>query len=316
MYRDLKDLESYRELVADADAVIVGSCVPDGVSVGRFVQATARGVKAFYDLDTPTTLARLRERDYEYISQELIPGYDVYLTFTGGPMLERLVRRYGAKSAHALHCSVDADRYRPVRAPLLFDLGYLGAYSPDRQGGLERLLIEPARRAPELKFVVAGPQYPKSIQWPANVTRIEHLVEADHVDFYAQCRFTLNLTRATMIRAGYSPSVRLFEAAACGTPVISDRWRGIDTFLSPGREIVLARTASEVLNVLQNWQESRRMSLALAARRRVLNEHTARHRARALEDHIHRILGRPLAALKRLSALGDPTRDRRVPPLV
>src|SRR5581483_548045 len=116
------------------------------------------------------------------------------------------------------------------------DLSYLGTYSLDRQPVLERLLIEPARRAPQLRFAVAGAQYPDGIEWPANVERIEHVAPAEHPEFYASSRFTLNVTRADMVRAGYSPSVRLFEAAACGVPIISDYWQGLETFFQPGEE--------------------------------------------------------------------------------
>jgi spore maturation protein CgeB len=140
--------------------------VPEGVAVGRVVQAQATGAVAFYDIDTPVTLAKLERGDVEYISADLIPDYDLYLSFTGGPTLERLERSYGSPAARALYCSVDPDLYAPVAADPRWDLSYLGTYSDDRQPMLERLLIEPARRAPHLRFVVAGPQYPASIAWP------------------------------------------------------------------------------------------------------------------------------------------------------
>ncbi len=283
-YSGLEDLERYRDAVADADAVIVGSYVPDGVDVGRWVQRTAKGVVAFYDIDTPVTLAKLERGDYEYLSPALIPDYDVYFSFTGGPTLDRLMERYGSPAARALYCSVDPELYPALERRKRWDLSYLGTYSPDRQPTLERLLIEPARRAPHLRFVVAGPQYPADIAWPGNVERIDHVPPSEHPDFYAESRFTLNVTRADMIRAGFSPSVRLFEAAACRTPIISDIWDGIDTLLAPDREIVLARSADEVLAVLDTWPEARRAALGEAAQQRILAEHTAAHRASALES--------------------------------
>jgi spore maturation protein CgeB len=286
LYRDLDELESFRTEIAKADAVIVGSYVPDGVAVGRLVQETARGVTAFYDIDTPVTLAKLKRGDHEYLSPELIPGYDVYLSFTGGPTLERLMRRHGSPAARPLYCSVDPEAYPRLDAPKRWDLSYLGTYSPDRQPKLEALLIEPARRAPHLRFVVAGPQYPDDVAWPANVERIEHVAPLDHPAFYAASRFTLNVTRADMVRAGWSPSVRLFEAAACGTPIVSDMWDGIDALLAPDREIVLAEGSERVLDVLDRWPEERRSSLADAARARVLAQHTAAHRAGELEAHL------------------------------
>jgi spore maturation protein CgeB len=292
LYADLPSLERHRAAIAKADAVIVGSYVPDGVAVGRLVQSCATGVTAFYDIDTPVTLAKLEARDYEYLSPDLIPGYGLYLSFTGGPTLRRIEERYGSPAARALYCSVDPAAYLPSDRAKRWDLGYLGTYSPDRQPPLEMLLIEPARRAPHLRFVVAGPQYPESIAWPANVERIEHVPPRDHAEFYASSRFTLNVTRADMIRAGYSPSVRLFEAAATGTPIISDSWPGLDTILAPSREILTAVDADDVLSVLTEMPEPRRRALAEAARRRVLERHSAAHRALELESYLREAIAR------------------------
>lgn len=294
LYQDRAELASRWEAeIAGAHAVIVGSYVPEGVAVGRMVQATARGITGFYDIDTPVTLAKLERGDDEYLSPELIPGYDLYLSFTGGPTLDLLMRRYGSPNAQVLYCSVDEAAYRPMRdQPARWDLSYLGTYSPDRQPVLERLLIAPARRAPQLRFVVAGAQYPADIDWPANVERVEHVPPAEHPAFYAASRFTLNVTRADMVRAGYSPSVRLFEAAACATPVISDVWSGIDTLFTPGEEILLTRTTEEVLEILLDYPENRRRRLAEAARNRMLAQHTAAHRAMELEGHLMATISR------------------------
>jgi spore maturation protein CgeB len=297
-YESLRDLARYRDAVENADAVIVGSYVPEGVQVGRWVQGEAGGVTAFYDIDTPVTLAKLERGDFEYLSPDLIPGFDVYFSFTGGPTLDRLMQRYGSPAARALYCSVDPDAYPALDLPKRWDLSYLGTYSSDRQPPLERLLIEPARRAPHLRFVVAGPQYPADIDWPENVERIDHVPPAQHPQFYAASRFTLNVTRADMIQAGYSPSVRLFEAAACATPIVSDIWDGLDTLFVPGREIVLARGPEEVLDVLTDPSPETRRELAAAARRRVLAEHTAAHRAKALEAGLREALGRRRSALR------------------
>ncbi len=292
-YKDLEDLKRFTADVAGADAVLVGSYVPEGVAVGRWAQETARGVVAFYDIDTPVTLAKLERGDYEYLAPEVIPGYDVYFSFTGGPTLDRLMEQYGSPAARALYCSVDAEAYAPMPVPKRWDLSYLGTYSIDRQPTLDRLLLEPARRAPELRFVVAGPQYPDDIVWPTNVERLHHVPPADHPAFYAASRFTLNVTREDMIRAGYSPSVRLFEAAACATPIISDIWDGIDTLLEPGREIILAESADEVLEVLR--RPAAEGEIGEQARRRILAAHTAAHRAETLERELVAAMERGLA---------------------
>ncbi|MBC4017231.1 glycosyltransferase [Siccirubricoccus deserti] len=302
LYRDLDGLQLWREEIACADAVILGSFVPEGVAVGRLLQQTAQGTTAFYDIDTPVTLAKLARGDHEYLSPELIRGFDLYLSFAGGPALDQLMRHYGSPDARVLYCSVDEAAYRPLDLPHRWDLSYLGTYSSDRQPTLERLLLEPARRAPDLRFVVAGPQYPDAIAWPSNVDRLEHVPPGDHAAFYASSRFTLNVTRADMIRTGWSPSVRLFEAAACGTPVISDTWEGLETLLVPGEEILLADGPEAVLGALRGMPEEVWRRLAAAARHRVLAEHTAGHRAAELEAYLREAMTRRRAAV--------PTRER------
>lgn len=283
-YESVDALETYRARIAEADAVIVGSYVPDGIRVGAFVHAHAGGTTAFYDIDTPVTLAALESDSCAYLAVEQVPCYEHYLSFTGGPTLALLEQRYGSPSAHALYCSVDPALYAPTDAAPRYDLGYLGTYSADRQPMLETLLIEPARRLPWGRFVIAGPQYPRDLLLPPNVERIEHVPPRDHAAFYGDCRFTLNVTRADMTRMGHSPSVRLFEAAACGTPIISDMWDGLDAFFTPGEEIVTARTTEAVLDALATVDEARRARIAAAARRRVLAAHTADHRAAELES--------------------------------
>jgi spore maturation protein CgeB len=300
LYRDLRELERYRPALALADAAIIGSFVPDGITVGTWVQRVAEGVTAFYDIDTPVTLASLARGDCTYLTPAQIRDYDLYLSFTGGPTLQALAQRYGAPAARALYCSVDDEAYRPVARVPRYDLGYLGTYSADRQDSLDRLLLEPARRMPNRRFLVGGAQYPDSRHWPPNVTHLEHVPPGAHAEFYGSCRFTLNVTRAEMIRAGFSPSVRLFEAGACAAPVISDRWDGIDSFFTPDREILLAESTEQVLDVLATWSEPRRQALAAAARRRTLRQHTAAHRAAELEAYLLGAIGgatRQLAAV-------------------
>lgn len=279
--------ERFAEDVRTADAVIVGSYVPDGVAIGEWATATAGRVSAFYDIDTPVTLAKLAAGDFEYLAPDLIPRYDLYLSFTGGPTLRRLEDEFGSPAARPLYCSVDPDLYQPDDAVERdLDLGYLGTWSADRQPTVDRFLIEPARALPQRRFAVAGPQYPADIDWPANVERTDHLPPAEHARFYNRQRFTLNVTRADMIAAGYAPSVRLFEAAACGTPVISDRWAGLGELLEEGKEILIADSPTDVRRWLTETSESDRAAIGAAARRRVLTEHTADRRADELIRHL------------------------------
>jgi spore maturation protein CgeB len=287
LYASLDELRGrHGAAVRDADAVIVGSYVPDGIAVGEWVVATARGVPAFYDIDTPVTLAALGSGACEYLTPQLVRAYRLYLSFTGGPALRQIEDELGSPCARAFHCLVDPDAYPVLDVPPRWDLGYLGTYSPDRQPALERLLLEPARREPSLRCVVAGPQYPADLEWPANVERIEHLAPAEHPSFYAAQRFTVNVTRADMVAAGWSPSVRLFEAAACGVPVISDDWEGLETFFVPGREILIACEPHDVLLALANASAEAGRAIGERARARVLAAHTAQARAGELETAI------------------------------
>lgn len=294
LYQSLRELrESYVTLIREADVVIVGSYVPEGVAVGELVIENARGLKAFYDIDTPVTLSKIAGGDYEYLAPQLIPRYDLYLSFTGGPVLSRIEMELGSPCAEALYCSVDPELYFPEPSPSIeWELGYLGTYSADRQPMLNALLLEPARRNQQLRFAVAGPQYPESIVWPSNVGRIEHLPPSEHRRFYNSQAFTLNVTRADMTAAGYSPSVRLFEAAACGTPIISDSWAGLGTFFQIGEEILVATDTVACENILRNTTGSEREAIGRKARARVLAKHTSRQRAEQLEEFIHRALKR------------------------
>jgi spore maturation protein CgeB len=216
----------------------------------------------------------------------MVPRYDLYLSFTGGPILRYIEGELGARAARPLYCSVDPEIYRPEERELRWDLGYLGTYSDDRQPVVERLLVDPARRWREGRFVVAGAQYPRELRWPPNVARMEHLAPPQHASFYNAQRFTLNATRQDMVRAGWSPSVRLFEAAACATPTVSDEWAGLESFFEPGREILVARSSDELLDLVRGLGEDERRRIGEAARARVLREHTAAHRAEALERYV------------------------------
>ena len=291
LYRSLPQLQKrFHDTVRDADLVVVGSYVPDGIELGQWVVDTARGVTAFYDIDTPVTLAAVERGDSFYLSTDLIRRYQLYLSFTGGPILQRLERQYGAPMARALYCAVDADLYRPLALPRRWDLGYMGTYSADRQQVLQQLLLDPASRRPDARMVVAGPQYPSSIAWPPNVERIEHLAPCAHPAFYNQQTFTLNLTRANMVHAGYSPSIRLFEAAACGCPIISDWWEGLGTFFKVGEEILVADSPEKTLEFLFDLSAPERELLGERARERVLSEHTAPRRAAELEGYARQLL--------------------------
>ncbi len=249
-----------------ADVVVVGSYVFDGVSVIDVVSTLCTGQLCFYDIDTPVTLSKLMSDDREYLAARQVSWFDIYFSFAGGPILQQLRTDFGARRTVPLYCSVDLEGYAPTGEAPLWDLGYLGTYSADRQAGLDRLLVDVARRLPKLRFVVAGPQYPPDLGWPDNVDRIAHLPPSEHASFYSRQRYALNVTRRDMVAAGWSPSVRLFEAAACATPVISDRWSGLDDVFPIGDAIHVADSTEEVCNILSTSTEADRNLIAARAR--------------------------------------------------
>lgn len=295
LYSSVRELRrKFRAEVRDADLAIVGSYVPEGIAVGEWVCSVAQGVTAFYDIDTPVTLSKLNRGDAEYLSPRLVRAYDLYLSFTGGPTLEKLRNIHGAQRPCALYCSVDETMYYPDPQPLQWDMGYLGTYSADRQPALHRLMLAPARKWDDGRFCVAGSMYPADISWPRNVERIDHLPPTRHREFYNAQRFALNVTRADMVRAGYSPSIRLFEAAACGAPIVSDAWDGLSEIFDIGSEILVARSERESLEFLTEIHDDDRIAIGRRARARVLASHTALRRAEQLETYASEFTGREL----------------------
>jgi spore maturation protein CgeB len=286
LYEHWQDISNLlRRELADADVAMVGSFFPDGVEAIDLVLESAPGVKTFYDIDTPITISKLHQGDTEYLRRDQIPGFDVYFSFTGGSMLHELQSRFGARNAVPLYCSFDPDRYR-WREPdprYQCDLSYMGTYAPDRQEKLAELFCVPAMAMPQKEFLLAGPQYPARIVWPKNIRRIVHLEPEFHPYFYSSSLFTLNLTREEMVKAGYSPSVRIFEAAGCGTAIISDAWPGLETFFKLDEEILLASSSADVISFLKMDQQNA-MKIGRRAQERVLAEHSAARRAIEFEQ--------------------------------
>lgn len=267
--------------LADADAAMVTSFCPDGVDATDLVLDAPRPLHVFYDLDTPVTLERLgRGQPLSYIGPRGLADFDIVLSYTGGGALDALRDRLGARIAVPLYGHVDPDVHRPAapRHDFAGDLSYIGTYAADRQAALENLLVQPARQRPDLRFVIAGAQYPDGFPWSGNIYFLRHLAPADHPAFYASSRLTLNVTRHAMAEMGWCPSGRLFEAAACGAPVLSDAWPGLEGFFAPGREILLARGTDDAAAAL-DLPEAELRRIGAAARERVLDEHTSARRA-------------------------------------
>lgn len=284
-----------RREVAEADAAMVTSYCPDGIAATDLVLDAEGPLRVFYDLDTPVTLARLEAgQQLSYIGPRGLAGFDRVLSYTGGSALAALRERLGAHHAAPLYGSVDPEVHRPADPVPRYqgDLSYLGTYAADRQDALDRLFLEPARRLSDRRFVLAGAQYPEDFPWSPNVWFVRHLPPPDHPAFFASSPLTLNVTRADMARMGYCPSGRLFEAAACGTAVLSDSWEGLDEFFAPGREILLAGTTEEAIAALTlPWEEIRR--IGRAARERTLAEHTADRRARQMLEIFEKSVAEP-----------------------
>lgn len=275
--------------VKAADVAIVGSYFPDGIAALDEILKSTVPVKAFYDIDTPITMAGLRlQGRTDYLLTRHLQELDIYFSFTGGPMLQELKRRFGIPMAVPLYCSVDPEKYyeKPPSAEFQCDLSYLGTYAPDRQPKIGELLCTPAGRLPQRRFIVAGAQYPKTIVWPGNVERIIHLNPRHHADLYCSSKLVLNVTRRQMVAAGHSPSVRLFEAAACAATMISDNWPGLEQFFVPGKEILLPQAPDDVCRYLKELDESELRRIGRAAQERVLAEHTNDIRAQEFENAV------------------------------
>ncbi len=282
------------DISRDAEAVVVGSYFSDAIPATHALLSADYGPLLFYDIDTPVTMSKLRTYGRtDYLAASLIPYYAAYLSFTGGPTLDELESHFHSPYAAPFYCSVDADLYRPTepRAEYQSELSYLGTFAADRQEKLIRLLDHTAALLPEQRFLIAGPQYPDDVTWQANVERIIHLAPPEHPAFYSSSRFTLNLTRQDMVLAGYSPSVRLFEASACGSAILSDTWEGLEEFLTPGEEILHPCDAYETRDILKCMPEADRLKMGRRARERVLSEHTSSHRAVEFEHIVDQCSG-------------------------
>jgi spore maturation protein CgeB len=278
------NLSRAKQELSTADVAMVTSYCPDGIAASDLVLSSNVPRTAFYDMDTPVTLSRLeRGESVEYIPTQGLAGFDLVLSYTGGQALGRLHDQLGARRASTLYGWVDPQLHYRVDSSSRFeaDLSYLGTYSADRQAALEELLIEPARQLSNRQFLIAGAMYPSPEAWPRNIRHFGHVSPPEHSSFYSSSPLTLNVTRALMASMGYCPSGRLFEAAACGTAVLSDWWAGLDLFFEPGEEILISTcTRDAVFAIAKDHGLLQR--IGSRARERALDCHTAEIRARRL----------------------------------
>ena len=270
-----------KSAVSESDVAVVTSYCPDAQPASTLV-LHSKAMKVFYDLDTAVTLQNFRRVGaVEYIPAPGLADFDLVLSYVGGQALKELQDLFGAKRVAPLYGSVDPDVHKPVAPSSHYhsDLSYLGTYAADRQSAVQTLFLDPAQRLPKRKFLLGGAQYPDDFPWNENVWFVEHVPPPEHPAFYSSSKATLNVTRSAMASFGYCPSGRLFEAAACGTPVVSDSWEGLDKFFEPGREILVASSADDVVNAIELGDEELRR-VGKAAREKVFSAHTADHRSR------------------------------------
>jgi spore maturation protein CgeB len=310
LYPNWDELRSFAlRQCEEADVVMTASYVPEGARIADEILHLQRPLRVFYDLDTPITLKALRTGSVDFLRADQIPAFDLYLSFTGGRILHALESELGASLVKPLYGCVDPDVHARVekRAEFESGLSYMGTYAPDRQRRMDELFLEPARRLSKEQFILAGSMYPWEWQWPANVRRYEHVSPADHPALYSSSRMTLNITRKEMAASGYCPSGRFFEAAACGTPIVTDYFEGLESFFDLHEEVMVVDSSEDVVQALQmDGADLERM--ALHARERTLAEHTGESRANELlkyfDEAWHRSSAAPTASMDGTWRLG------------
>jgi spore maturation protein CgeB len=274
------------EAARGADLVVKAS----GVGVfDAFLEREVLGLQCpgtavvFWDVDAPATLERLRE-DLDDPFRVLIPRYDLIFTYGGGAPVVSEYEGLGARGCVPIYNALDPETHFPVAADPRFegDLGFLGHRLPDREARVEEFFLSVAARLPQRRFLLGGNGW-EARSLPANVRYLGHIYTGDHNAFNCTPRAVLNINRASMARTGYSPPTRIFEAAGAGACIITDRWAGIEEFLEPGREVLVASTGEEIAAQLEGLTAERAAAVGRAALARVLAEHTYTQRAAAVE---------------------------------
>jgi spore maturation protein CgeB len=285
-----------------ADIVVKASGV--GVFDAELLAGVSRlarpdAVKLIWDVDAPATLAEI-EGDPSHPTRRLLPQFDGVLTYGGGEPVIDAYRRLGARCCVPIYNALDPDTHFPVPADPRFscDLAFLGNRLPDREARVRDFFFEPARLSPERTFLLGGSGW-EPHQLPANVRHIGHVGTADHNAFNTSPGAVLNIARDAMAKIGFSPATRVFEAAGAGACIISDAWEGIELFLQPDQEILVARSGADVAGILADMTTERSRSIGEAARRRVLADHTYASRAALLEDVLGELTERKRIPTKR-----------------
>jgi spore maturation protein CgeB len=242
---------------------------------------------AFWDVDAPATLARIQQNSRDPF-RELIPQYDFIFTYGGGdPVIEHYLA-LGAKNCYPIYNALDPETHYPVSADpaVACDLAFVGHRLPDREQRVEDFFFAAARLAPEMSFVLGGEGW-QGKSMPENVRWIGHVGSADHNRINCSARMVLNINRQSMADVGFSPPTRVFEAAGAGACLITDAWAGISHFYDPGREILVASAAADVVRYLRGLDRERAAEIGAAMRKRALKDHTYELRARQFHEIVH-----------------------------
>jgi spore maturation protein CgeB len=286
VYSTPADLPRMQGLASEADLIIKHSGV--GADDAELELAVARGIetdalRAFWDVDAPATLARV-EHDPDPF-RALIPEFDFIFTYGGGPPVVEHYLRLGARNCHPIYNALDPETHRPVPKDfsLECDLLLVANRLPDRERRVDQFFLKAAGLAPDLRFMLGGEGWGGK-HLPANVRWIGHVPTGDHNRVNCSARMVLNLNRDSMAEVGFSPPTRVFEAAGTGACLITDQWAGIDTFFAPGKEILVASSAEQIVALLRATTYEQAAKIGLAMRQRALRDHTYRQRAAQVSE--------------------------------
>jgi len=295
-------LEALKEAAlaaAEADIVVKASGVgfEDDLLLEAVLKAARpEALKIFWDVDAPATLAELRAAP-DHPLRRALRSIDLVLTYGGGDPVVRAYREIGARDCIPVYNALDPETHHPVAPDPRFaaDLGFLGNRLPDREARVEHFFIEPAAQLPDQVFLLGGSGWDDK-PLSRNVRYIGHAPTADHNAFNVTPKAVLNISRASMAENGFSPATRVFEAAGAGACLITDAWEGIELFLRPDEEVLVARDGQDVAAILGDLTPERGAAIGKAALRRVLAEHTYAHRAEQVDSLFRQRVRVPEAA--------------------